>query len=86
MINLIMKSHEINTTKIPLGPTKTSYDISSRYIAEIYKNLISVKLLKCIQIKDGNPNPTTFLDQERIRIRIINLNCGFRLLIFFYKF
>ncbi len=34
--------------------------------------------------RDGNPNPTDFLDPERIRIRIriLNLNYGFGLLIF----
>ena len=39
-------------------------------------------LYMCIykRTRDGNPNPTTFLDPERIRIR--NLNCVFGLLIF----
>ena len=41
-------------------------------------------LYMCIykRARDGNPNPTTFLDPERIRIRIRNLNCGFGWLIF----
>ena len=37
-----------------------------------------------IKIRDGNPNPTNFLDPERIRNRIqyLNLNCGLRFLSF----
>ena len=35
-----------------------------------------------ISNRDGNPNPTTILDPERILIQISNLNCGFGLLFF----
>ena len=45
--------------------------------------LITISILKFLNkmiiFRDGNPNPTNFLDPERIRIR--NLNCGFGLLI-----
>ena len=60
----------------------TSHTFSQLSLLWIYGRA-DIKLDNSISIRDGNPNPTKFLDPERIRI--CKLNCGFGLLILALK-
>ena len=64
------------------GSSATFFLLSLALFGSYHKQNLKLGEILNTNTRDGNPNPTNFLDPERIRIQIRNLNCGFGLLIF----